>query len=278
MNSADGGPRMIEVGLGPGVRAAFTTVSGGVSRGPWASLNLGLACGDHAASVHENRRRVAHHFGAPVAFATQVHGADVIQVAGPTAPGVTSGSVGEADGLVTTSSDVALGVLVADCVPVLLADPEAGVVGAAHAGRRGVDREVVARTLDAMVDRGATPGRVSAVVGPCACGHCYEVPDEMRAELAARFPATWSTTAWGTPALDLAAGVAEQLHDRGVGSVQRLERCTIEDPELFSYRRAGRGGSTVTGRLAGIIRIDRPGQAEPPVPGVSVPRTRETGG
>lgn len=278
MSHAVDGPRLIEVDLGPGVRAAFSTVHGGVSAPPWASLNLGLSCGDDGESVAENRRRIASRFEAPVAFATQVHGADVLRVVGPTAPGVDSGSVGEADGLVTSSSDVALGVLVADCVPVLLADPEARVVGAAHAGRRGVESEVVARTLDAMTDLGAQPDRTSAVVGPCACGRCYEVPEAMRAELAAQVPATWSTTTWGTPALDLAAGVEQQLRAAGVGSALRVARCTIEHPDLFSYRRAGREGPAITGRFAGLVRLTRAVVTEPSVPGVSVPTSAQRGG
>ena len=256
MTGPQHGPRPIEVNLGPGVRAVFTTVHGGVSAPPWASLNLGTACGDASVAVAENRRRVGAAVGAPVAFATQVHGADVLEVSGADELGGLSGTVGEADGRVTRATDIALGVLVADCVPVLLADPDAGVVAVAHAGRRGVEREVVLRVLDTMVARGADRARVRAAVGPCACGACYEVPEEMRAAVAARAPATWSTTSWGTPALDLAAGVEQQLRDAGVASVARADRCTIEDADLFSYRRAGRSGDPTTGRFAGVVRID----------------------
>ncbi|PFG35876.1 hypothetical protein ATL41_0576 [Flavimobilis soli] len=260
MTDPQHGPRTIELDLGPGVRAVFTTVHGGVSSPPWASLNLGMACGDDQGAVVENRRRVGAAVGAPVAFATQVHGADVVDVAGADAVRELPGTVGEADGLVTSATDVALGVLVADCVPVLLADPEARVVAVAHAGRRGVESEVVLRTLDAMVARGADPARVRAAVGPCACGDCYEVPEDMRADVAARVPATWSTTSWGTPALDLAAGVEQQLDRAGVASVTRVARCTIEDDDLFSYRRAGRTGDPTTGRFAGVVRITVPGR------------------
>jgi len=254
MTDPQHGPRMIEVDLGPGVRAVFTTVHGGVSAPPWASLNLGMACGDEPRAVVENRRRVAEMVGAPVAFSTQVHGADVAEVSGASTVHDLPGTVGEADGLVTRASDVALGVLVADCVPVLLADPRAGVVAVAHAGRRGLEAEVVLRTLDAMTARGADRAHVRAAVGPSACGACYEVPEVMRADVAARVPATWSSTTWGTPALDLAAGVEQQLADAGVGSVVRVARCTIEDEELFSYRRAGRAGDPTTGRFAGVVR------------------------
>lgn len=252
--------RVHAVDLGEGVRAFFTLSSGGVSPAPWApatggGLNLGLNVADDEARVRENRARVSERLGAPVAFANQVHG-DAVLVLGAaeraewaaTEPPV---SAGDADALVTDQAGLGLGVLVADCVPVLLADPVAGVVGVAHAGRKGLAAGVVHRALDAMTARGAQPGRVRAAVGPAVCGRCYEVPEAMRAEVAAAVPESWATTDAGTPGLDLPAGVLAQLAARGVEAVH-VERCTRTDAELFSHRRATEAG-TITGRQAGVV-------------------------
>jgi YfiH family protein len=250
------------VDLGDGVHAFFTTGAGGVSPAPWATpdgggLNLGLNVSDSAARVAVNRSLVAQRLGAPVAFATQVHGSAVL-VLGAAERALWAArrppeSAGEGDALVTAERGLGLGVLVADCVPVLLADPVARVVGAAHAGRQGVLAGVVHRALDALVARGADPARVRAAVGPAVCGRCYEVPAAMRDGVAAAVPETFATTDAGTPGLDLPAGVVAQLASRGV-AVTHVERCTLEDPELFSHRRAS-ATATTTGRQAGIIAL-----------------------
>lgn len=253
---------MHPVDLGDGVHAFFTTGTGGVSPAPWATsdgggLNLGLNVSDSAARVAVNRSLVAERLGAPVAFATQVHGDVVLELGGaertrwaaPRPPA----SAGEGDALVTAERGLGLGVLVADCVPVLLADPEARVVAVAHAGRRGVQAGVVHRALDALVARGADPARVRAAVGPAVCGRCYEVPGALRDEVAAVVPETHATTDAGTPGLDLPAGVLAQLAARGVAA-SRVPRCTLEDPSLFSHRRAS-AADTTTGRQAGIIAL-----------------------
>jgi YfiH family protein len=242
---------VLAVDLGPGVRAGFTTRAGGASAPPWDSLNLGLHVGDDPGRVRENRRRVAAWAGGPVAWATQVHGTAVH----PVAPGDGDrDTVGEADALVCDLPGVGAGVLVADCVPVLLADPEARVVGAAHAGRRGLVAGVVEATLAAMVARGADPARVRAAVGPAVSGPRYEVPAAMRDEVAAAVPGTACTTAAGTPALDLPAGVASVLRRAGVVHVLRTGWCTDADERFFSHRRAQRAGTT-TGRSAGVVAL-----------------------
>jgi hypothetical protein len=133
-------------------------------------------------------------------------------------------------------------------VPVLLADAEAGVVGAAHAGRPGLAAGVVPATLARMRDLGASV--VTAWVGPHVCGACYEVPEEMRDEVGALVPEAVATTSWGTPSLDLGAGVRAQLAAGGV-SVVDAARCTRESPDLYSYRRDG----LRAGRQAGLVRI-----------------------
>lgn len=253
----------IRVDLGEGVRAFFTAAAGGVSPAPWAppaggGLNLGLNVSDDAARVRLNRARVAAELGgAPVAFATQVHSDRVIELgaaeraawAGEPAPD----TAGEGDALVTAEAGLGLGVLVADCVPVVLADPAARVVAVAHAGRKGTAAGVVLRALEAMERHGARPGRTRAAVGPAVCGRCYEVPEAMRDDVVAVVPEAFSETSWGTPALDLPAAVTAQLTAAGV-AVTRVPRCTLEDDTLFSHRRATTRGET-TGRQAGVVAL-----------------------
>lgn len=224
------------------VRFAFTDRHDGVSAAPYDGLNLGGHVGDDPAAVRRNRELLATAVGlAPgsVNYMNQVHGNAVAVVDGPW-----TGRAPEVDALVTTQPGRALAVLVADCVPVLLADPEAGVVAVAHAGRPGLAAGVVPAVIAAMRDLGAR--KLVARVGPAVCGRCYEVPEAMRAEVAAVVPESWAVTRQGTPSLDVAAGVVAQLRAAGA-AVQTVATCTIEDPHSYSYRRDG-----VTGRLAGV--------------------------
>lgn len=234
--------------LGPGVRAGFTTRAGGVSTGDHAGLDLALHVGDDPEAVAANRRRLAAWAGAPVRFARQVHGTTVATVApsGPDADG--AGHEPEADALVTAGPGVPIGVLVADCLPVLLADADAGVAGAAHAGRRGLLAGVLARVVEAMTAAGARRAGIRAVVGPAAGGCCYEVPPGMQAEAVAGMPHLRATTRWGTPSLDLRAGAVAQLRALGLAAVTTAGGCTIEDESFYSYRRA-----QATGRFAGVV-------------------------
>ena len=192
--------------------------------------------------------------GVPFARLSQVHGDEVVHVVDEPPAGPTD-DVPVADALVTTRRGTGLMVRVADCVPVLLADPREGVVGAVHAGRVGTALDVVGRTVERMRELGAT--EVRGWIGPHVCGRCYEVPAAMRDEVAAVVPATGSETSWGTPALDLGAGVAAQLAARDVATV-RVDRCTLEDQQLHSYRRDG----AASGRLAGLVWMPTtPGEA-----------------
>ena len=231
----------------PGVVLAFTSRSGGVSRPPWAGLNLGGATGDAPEDVAANRADVAADLDVPadrLLFMNQCHGRDVAVVDGPW-----SSEPPSVDALVTRHTDVALAALTADCVPVLLADRTAGVVAAVHAGRPGLVAGVVPAALAAMAGQGARPANVEAVVGPAVCGRCYEVPAAMRDEVAAVSPAS-ATVSWtGTPAVDIAAGVVDQLQRAGV-TVTWVPGCTRERADLYSYRRDGR-----TGRQAGVVRL-----------------------
>ena len=234
------------------VDLAFTDRYGGVSAVPFDSLNLALEGGDDPEATAANLSQVLADFapGASVADLHQVHGADVDVV-----DAQEDGALGvrqrpDADGVVTTRPDVVLMVRAADCVPVLLADPVAGVIGAAHSGRPGLAAGVVPATVAAMRERGATD--ITAWIGPHVCGGCYEVPAEMRDEVGAIVPAAVATTTWGTPALDLGAGVRAQLDDLGV-TVVDVSRCTRESDDLYSYRRDG----ARAGRLAGLVRLRR---------------------
>jgi YfiH family protein len=232
-----------------GVRFAFTDRFGGVSQPPYGELNLGSAQGDEAEAIAENFRRVAGAFGVEVTNlvrVSQVHGRDVHVVR----PGdeLPAQPMPRADAVVTTRTDVVLAVRAADCLPVLFADRVNGVIGAAHSGRPGMFVGVVPAAVEAMRELGAE--QITAVLGPHACGKCYEVPEAMRAEVAERVPASYSETTWGTPALDIAAGVTAQLTELGCTVIDRTA-CTIESENLYSYRREG----AVSGRLAGLVRL-----------------------
>ena len=176
----------------------------------------------------------------------QVHGDHVAVVEAP-AP-TAQAAVPEADALVTTTPGVGLMVRAADCVPVVLADPEAGVAAVAHAGRAGMVLDVVTRTVEAMTSHGASPAGTTAWVGPHVCGACYEVPAALREEVAAAVPESWATTSWGTPAVDVGAGVRAQLARAGVEVVD-VPGCTREEASLPSYRRDG----AAAGRLGGLV-------------------------
>jgi YfiH family protein len=244
--------------LEAGVVAAFTGRSGGTSAQPHATLNLGLRVGDDLQRVLANRRRVATVLGLagrPWALARQVHGARILTVEAVRlgqGPPEAKPPLGDGDGLVTADPGVVLAVLTADCAPVLLADPAAGVVGALHAGWRGLAAGVVEAGVAAMAELGADPAATVALVGPAVGGCCYEVGPEVREAVGDRLPAALATTGDGRPALDPAAGAAQALALAGVGQVTVAAECTFElEERYFSHRRdAGR-----TGRQAGLIAL-----------------------
>jgi len=165
--------------------------------------------------------------------------------------GARDGAVDDTDALVTRTARLALAVVTADCVPVLMADARAGVAAAVHAGRVGAQLGVVARAVEAMLQLGARPEDISALLGPAVSGRNYEVPAEMADEVATTLPGSRTTSAAGTPALDLRAGIACQLKDLGVTAIDIDPRCTVEDPALFSHRR-----DAPTGRLASLVWME----------------------
>jgi len=228
---------------------AFSDRHGGVSQAPYGSLNLGDHVGDDPAAVRRNRELAALELGLDpgrMVYLTQVHGDEVVLARAPWA----EGGRPEADASVTDVPGLGLAILVADCTPVLLADPEAGVVATAHAGRPGMAAGVVPATLARMVSLGADPSRIIAYTGPAVCGDCYEVPEAMRAEVAARVPESYATTRLGTPAVDVPGGVWAQLRAAGItaGNGHRSPVCAMESKDHYSYRREG-----VTGRFAGFV-------------------------
>ena len=226
--------------VGDGLTVAFTTTEAG---------NLALHVGDDPAQVVERRmaleRRMKVSDGS-LRFMNQVHSAVVAAVPGPSGSPC-AGDPPTADALVSTDGSVPLAVMVADCVPVVLAGlGSTGVVTAvAHAGRRGLLEGILVNTVREMRDAGALT--IRAWIGPAVCGECYEVPQTMLDEAAEAMPALQSRTRWGTPALDLPAGAQAQLAGLGV-EVLRLGGCTLESDDLYSHRR-----SADAGRFAGLI-------------------------
>jgi YfiH family protein len=226
-----------------GIGCAVTDRFGGVSAAPYDELNLADHVGDDPAAVTTNRRRLVDALELDaVAYMHQVHGHDVavINAAFDDPP--------TADALVTTTPGLALGVLVADCTPVLLWDRRAGVIGVAHVGRRGLAAGVVAATVDVMTRKGARHDRVYAHVGPAICPEHYEVPVEMRDEVGALVRDSATTTRDGRPAINIRHGIAAQLIDCGVRRLAVSSTCTAEQTDYYSYRRDG-----ATGRFAGLV-------------------------
>lgn len=233
------------VDLGPGVRAAFTgrDLDEPLERSVGDAGNLSHHRPHRPARLAADRAAAAAAVGVEpddVVRLRQVHGSEVVVVDDQTPRGA---ELGPADAMVTTQVGRALSVLVADCVPVLLAGPR--VVGAAHAGRGGVMADVVGETAAAMARLGAAP--TVAAIGPSIGGCCYEVEDWLRDEVVDQHPAAAAETTWGTPSLDLPAAVSARLHSLGV-VVHRVMACTHCGSGWFSHRRDPDGG-----RQAGLV-------------------------
>lgn len=224
----------------PGVWVAFTDAAAG---------NLALHVGDDPEEVRHRRAGIEAALGLggrPFRYMNQVHGSVVAGIGAAAAPGIGTDAP-TADAMVSLGEPLA--VMVADCVPVVLVGDRAGdgtpVLAVVHAGRPGVASGVVPAAVARM--RGLGAAGLSAWIGPSVCGGCYEVPGDMRDDVAARVPAAWCTTSRGTPGLDLPAAVRSQLQDAGV-IVEYSGNCTLEDEQLFSYRR-----DRNTGRFAGLV-------------------------
>jgi YfiH family protein len=232
-----------------GVGALMTTRAGGCSAGPFASLNLGERCGDDPRAVEENRRRLAALLPAAPVWLRQVHGTQVANAD----EARQQGTEPEADAAVGRLSGTVCAVQVADCMPVLLADEAASVVGAVHAGWRGLCGGVVEATFDAMR---VAPERVLAWLGPAIGPRAYEVGDEVRQAFLERDSAAARAFRAARPGhwwLDLYAVARQRLAARGIERVYGGDFCTHADAaRFFSYRR-----DRVTGRMAALIWIGR---------------------
>ncbi len=242
------------------VRHAFFTRAGGVSTGGFASLNCGASTGDDPANVAANRERVAARLEvAPTALVTakQVHGANVVVVTKPWS----DADRPEADGLVTATPGIALGLLTADCGPILFACPDAEVVGAAHAGWRGALGGVVEAVVDAMERLGAPRSRIFAAVGPAIAAASYEVGPEFPAPFLRDDPASAAFFSAGRADhfhFDLPGYLTSRLLSAGVGRVEPLGLDTFTDSgRFFSHRRSTLANEAQCGRQISAILLDR---------------------
>jgi YfiH family protein len=248
------------------VQHAFFGREGGLSEGMYAGLNCGAGSHDNPHHVAQNRMRVAQHFGtssAQLCTLYQIHSPDVVQVNSPT-----QGEI-KADAMVTTMPGLVLGILTADCAPVLLADEEAGVVAAAHAGWKGAATGVIERTVEAMQEAGAVRGRITAAIGPCIAQASYEVgPDFIDALRRAGAPPSAfikPNTKRGYGQFDLQGFVKQRLQNAGVAKVTALSMDTYaNEPHFFSYRRTTHRGELDYGRQISCIALrERRGTATP---------------
>jgi len=241
-----------------GLPHGFLGRRGGVSTGVAAGLNVGLGSGDEPAAVARNRARAAAAVlpGARLVGVYQVHSPDCVTVGEPWGESERP----HADALVTDRPGVLLGIVTADCAPILLADREAGVIAAAHAGWKGAFTGVAENTVRAMVALGARVESIVAVVGPCIAQGSYEVDEAFRARFAAADSATVRFFDPGRPGrwqFDLEAYVAARLRGAGVGQVESLGLDTYSAPERFySFRRATHRGEASYGRQISLIGRD----------------------
>lgn len=246
----------------PGIKHGFFTREGGVSGGDYGSLNVGLGSDDNRADVIENRRRIAAHLGARVDGAPyadivtnyQVHSAEAVIVDRPFAS-----APPKADALVTNTPGLAIGALTADCTPVLFADPDAGVVAAAHAGWRGAVGGVLGSTVEAMEQLGAKRERIRAAIGPVIHQDAYEVGPEFKQQFLDQAPG--NAAFFAIPPgrerdhFDLPGYCRQRLSDANLSMVEDIEKCTYENESLFfSYRRKTHRNERDYGRqIAAIV-------------------------
>jgi hypothetical protein len=246
-----------------GIRHGFFTRAGGVSNGLYASLNCGLGSNDDPELVLENRRRIGRHlgvdddkFGGGVVTLYQEHGTTAFAVSTPPS----RDALPRADAVISVTPGLVIGVLTADCAPVLLADGEAGVVAAAHAGWRGAINGIVDSAVHEMELLGARRERISAAIGPCIGQAAYEVGSEFEATFLSRDPASneffKQNAESARPHFDLPGFVVSRLAEAGVSRIEDLSLCTSENESLFfSYRRKTRRGEPDYGRQISAIVV-----------------------
>jgi len=234
----------------------FFTRRGGASSGIFAGLNCGHGSSDQSEIVDINRERVANAMHvAPNCLISvhQVHSPDVVTVFGPL------DARPRADAMVTATAGVALAILTADCQPVLFSDPQAGVVGAAHAGWRGAQDGVLESTVNAMEALGASRANISAVIGPCISQRAYEVGPEFFDDFMAQDPDNARFFASGRAdrmMFDLPSFGLHRLRRAGIAAAEWIGHCTYSDPDrFFSYRRTTHAGEADYGRLISTISL-----------------------
>jgi YfiH family protein len=219
------------------VNYSFSDRTGGLSTGAFLSRNVATHVGDDHATVMANRAGLESDLALPIQYMDQVHGKTVAtidkQIISPPT----------ADALLTQVAGIGLAVMVADCIPLLLAS--AHVVAAVHVGRKGLMNKVALETIQEMRSYSATD--ITAIVGPSICGHCYEVSKDVYDDVTRSFPLAGSKTLEGGFALDLSRALIDQLQSLGMKVIDE-GRCTVEDKNLYSYRRDG-----VTGRQVGVV-------------------------
>lgn len=219
------------------MKYCFTDRTGGLSTGAFLSNNVATHVGDDLTTVMANRARLESDLALPIQFMEQVHGNKVAIVDNQ----IISPPI--ADALVTARTGIALAVMVADCIPLLLSSADA--VAAVHVGRKGLMNEVALAAIDQMRAYGSSD--ISANVGPSICGTCYEVSQEIYDEVSRKFPLAASRTSDGGFSLDLSRALTDQLENHGITVIDQ-GRCTVENKDLFSYRRDG-----VSGRQVGVV-------------------------
>jgi len=240
-----------------GVKHGFLGRRGGVSTGVHAGLNVGTGSDDEADAIAANRLLAVEAVAPDASLVTvyQVHSADVVTVVAP----IDFEERPRADAMVTSTPGLALGILTADCAPVLLADADSGVVGAAHAGWKGAFAGVCEATVDAMVALGADRARIAAAIGPCIARASYEVDDGFLARFAKADPASERFFGGGRPGhhqFDLEGYVASRLAAAGVARIEALGLDTYADEaRFFSYRRATHRGESSYGRQISLIAL-----------------------
>lgn len=280
-------PVTIPIALAAGIRVVYTTRLGGISGSPWGNCNLGGKSGDDPVVVRANRLAVSHAIGARISLIDQVHSGvavdiDALDDGALVEPGmpsedesVSQASYGidysgfnggrsiPADAQVSSQCGIALGIFAADCLPVLLADPIAGIIAAAHCGRRGLQLGVVAASVDMMVSKGARLDHIVATLGPAICGDCYEVGDEIADAFDEQFPGTYTLTRLGGPGIDISKAATQALyeagiaHDNIVDSMPRMHAATqylAQDNELSALCASDGEGSPELAQRVDSIR------------------------
>lgn len=264
-------PVTIPIDLAQGVKVIYTTRLGGSSEGDYASCNLAGKAGDDPEHVRANRKALAKVLNATISLVSQVHSGVAVDIDGGFGRNESNGTdqsgssmpaLVEADGQVTSRIGVALGMFAADCLPVLLADERAGVVAAAHCGRRGLQRGVIGATVDMMRSKGAKPERMAVTLGPRICGDCYEVGSAIADEFDAQFPGSFTLTRFGGPGIDIATAAMQELSAAGIPrdsiieSRPRISAATeylSDDPELGRLcRQDGEGEAELSERIRNI--------------------------